>query len=62
MDSINELKGIREETKEKLKEDFALIYDNDLLIKDGKQDELIGRLQIKLGKTREEVLTLLSGL
>jgi uncharacterized protein YjbJ (UPF0337 family) len=62
MDSINELKGIWEETKEKLKEDFALIYDKDLLIKDGKQDELIRRLQIKLGKTREEVLTLLSGL
>jgi uncharacterized protein YjbJ (UPF0337 family) len=62
MNSINDLKGNWEETKGKLKQDFALITDNDLLFKDGRQDELIGRLQVKLGKSREDILNLLSGI
>ena len=62
MNSLTELKGNWEETKDRLKQDFSLINDNDLLFTDGRQDELIDRLQVKLGKTREEVLTLLSGL
>jgi uncharacterized protein YjbJ (UPF0337 family) len=62
MNSLTELKGNWEVTKSRLKQDFALINDNDLLFTDGRQDELIDRLQDKLGKTREEVLTLLSGL
>jgi uncharacterized protein YjbJ (UPF0337 family) len=62
MNSLTELKGNWEETKDRLKKDFALINDNDLLFTDGRQDELIDRLHVKLGKTREEVLILLSGL
>jgi uncharacterized protein YjbJ (UPF0337 family) len=62
MNSETELKGNWEVTKSRLKQDFALINDNDLLFTDGRQAELIDRLQDKLGKTREEVLTLLSGL
>jgi uncharacterized protein YjbJ (UPF0337 family) len=62
MNSLTELKGNWEETKDRLKKDFALINDNDLLFTDGRQDELIDRLHVKLGKTKEEVLTLLSGL
>jgi uncharacterized protein YjbJ (UPF0337 family) len=62
MNSVTELKGNWEETKDRLKKDFALINDNDLLFTDGRQDELIDRLHVKLGKTREEVLILLSGL
>ena len=62
MNSLTELKGHWAETKDRLKQEFALINDSDLLITDGRKDELIDRLQVKLGKTREEVLTLLSGL
>ena len=62
MNSLTILKGNWEETKDRLKQDFALINDNDLLFTDGRLDDLIDRLQVKLGKTREEVLTLLSGL
>jgi len=62
MNSLTEYKGNWEETKGKLKQDFALITDSDLSFKDGTQDELLGRLQAKLGKTREEVLDLLSGI
>ena len=62
MNSLTGIKGNWEETKGKLKQDFALITDSDLSFKDGRQDELLGRLQAKLGKTREEVLDLLSGI
>lgn len=41
--------------KGKLKQKFALLNDNDLLLVEGKYFELLGRLQIKLGKTKEEV-------
>ena len=55
MNNLSELKGNRNETKGKLKQKFAMLTDNDLLLVEGKKDELLGRLQIKLGKTKEEV-------
>jgi len=39
----------------KLKQKFAILTDDDLLFTEGKEDELLGRLQIKLGKTKEEI-------
>jgi uncharacterized protein YjbJ (UPF0337 family) len=50
------------ETKGKLKQQFALLTDQDLLLVEGKQDELLGRLQVKLGKTKEELEKLIAGL
>jgi len=47
--SWNELKG-------KAKKEYADLTDDDLLYEDGKDDELIGRLQKKIGKTKEEVI------
>lgn len=55
MANLIALKGTWLETKSKLKQRFALLTDNDLLLLEGKQDELIGRLQVKLGKTKEEI-------
>ena len=55
MNNLSELKGNWNETKGKLKQKFAMLTDNDLLLVEGKKDELLGRLQIKLGKTKEEV-------
>ena len=55
-----ELKGNWNETKGKLKQKFAILKDDDLLLEEGKQDELLGRLQIKLGKTKEELQKLIS--
>lgn len=43
------------EVKGKLKQRFADLTDDDLLHQEGKEDELLGRLQQKLGKTREEI-------
>lgn len=50
------------ETKGILKQKFAILTDNDLLLLDGKQDEMLGRIQLKLGKTRAEVQKLISEL
>ena len=39
-----------------------MLSDSDMLLGEGKQDELLGRLQIRLGKTREEIVELIEGL
>lgn len=62
MKTNTELKGNWNETKGKLKQKFALLTDSDLLWVEGKQDEMLGRLQIKLGKTKEEILKLVAEL
>jgi uncharacterized protein YjbJ (UPF0337 family) len=46
------------EIKRKLKQRFALLTEKDLLLVEGKQEELMGRLQVKLGKTKEELIKL----
>ena len=50
------------EQKEKLKKKFVTLTGNDLMFEEGKKDEVIWRLQIKLGKTKEELNRLISGL
>lgn len=57
-----ETKGNWNEQKGKLKQKFAVLTDNDLLLLDGKKEELLGRLQIKLGKTKEELQKIISRL
>lgn len=49
------IKGNWNETAGKLKQQFADLTDDDLLLKEGKEEELIGRLQNKLGKTKKEL-------
>lgn len=48
-------KGRWNELKGKVKQQYADITDDDLLYAEGKEDELLGRLQKKTGKTKEEV-------
>ena len=57
MNSI-ELTGNWEEQKGKLKQKFAALTNNDLLFTEGKKEEMMEKLQIKLGKTKEEILKL----
>ena len=61
MNSI-ELTGNWEEQKGKLKQKFAALTDNDLLFTEGKKEEMIGKLQIKLGKTKEEILKIIESI
>ena len=60
--NTTELKGTWEEQKGKLKQQFAKLTDNDLLFVDGKKDEMMGRLQIKLGKTKDELHKIIANL
>ncbi|MFZ4457029.1 MAG: CsbD family protein [Bacteroidales bacterium] len=50
-----EVKGNWSEQKGKLKQQFAILTDNDLMFEKGKKEEMFGKLQIILGKTKEEL-------
>ena len=60
--NTTEMEGRWEEFKGKLKQKFATLTDDDLKLEEGKQEELIGRLQVKLGKTKEELHKLIEEL
>ncbi len=57
--NTTEIKGTWNEQKGKLKQKFAELTDNDLMFEEGKRDEMLGKLQIKLGKTKEELFELI---
>lgn len=44
----NELKGV-------LKQKYSDLTDDDLLFVEGKEEELYGRIQQKIGKTKDEI-------
>lgn len=50
------LQGNWNEVKGKMKQAYADLSDDDLKREDGKDDELFGRIQQKLGKSKEEVI------
>jgi len=50
-----EIKGSWNELKGKLKQQYGNLTDDDLVFAEGKEDELFGRLQKKLGKNKDEV-------
>lgn len=50
------LNGAWNEVKGRAKKQYANLTDDDLLYEDGKDDELVGRIQKKLGKTKDEVV------
>ncbi|MEO5978505.1 MAG: CsbD family protein [Chryseolinea sp.] len=49
------LKGNWNEIKGKLKQKYGELTDDDLVFAEGKEDELYGRLQQRLGKSKEEL-------
>jgi uncharacterized protein YjbJ (UPF0337 family) len=51
-----------DEQKEKLKAKFSNLTDEDLDYEEGKRDEMLERVQIKLGKTGEELTAIIAGL
>ena len=54
---MNELKGkgTWNEIQGKLKQKYAELTDDDLTYAEGKEDELLGRLQKRTGRTQEEL-------
>ncbi|RME96192.1 MAG: CsbD family protein [Bacteroidetes bacterium] len=51
----DKLKGNWNQIKGELKQQYAELTDDDLTYAEGQEDELLGRLQEKLGKTKEEI-------
>jgi uncharacterized protein YjbJ (UPF0337 family) len=49
------LKGNWNEIKGKLKQKYGELTDDDLVFAEGKEDELYGRLQQRLGKSKDEL-------
>lgn len=60
--NTTEIKGNWNELKGKLKQKYASLTEDDLMYEEGKEDELYGKLQQKLGKTKEELKDIFSGL
>ena len=50
-----EVKGMWDQQKGKLKQMFANLTDDDLMFAEGKKDEMLGKLEIKLGKSKAEL-------
>ena len=53
--NINKQKAI-------LKQKYAKLTNNDTLLIDGKREEILSNLQIKLGKTKEELKNIIESL
>jgi uncharacterized protein YjbJ (UPF0337 family) len=49
------LNGTWNDTKGKIKKQYADLTDDDLLYEEGDDDQLLGKLQKKIGKTKQEV-------
>jgi len=62
MTNLTELKGNWNEQKGKLKQKFTILTDNDLMFAEGKKDEMLGKLQMKLGKTKEQLFAIIAAL
>jgi uncharacterized protein YjbJ (UPF0337 family) len=51
-----EMKGNWNVIKGKLKQKYGELTDDDLIFEEGKEDELWGKMQQKVGKTKEEIM------
>ncbi len=54
--------GSWKEQKEKLQKKFAVLLDIDLILEEGHKKEMFEALQLKLGKTKEELHKILTEL
>jgi len=60
--NTTEIKKNWNKQKAELKLKFEVLTDNDLKFADGKKEEMFGKLQIRLGKTREELRKIMAAL
>ena len=51
----DKIKGNWNVIKGRLKQEYAELTDDDLAYEEGKEEELMGRLQKKLGKTKDDL-------
>lgn len=50
------MKGNWNELKGKLKQEYADLTDDDLTYVEGQEDELLGKIQTKVGETKEALI------
>jgi uncharacterized protein YjbJ (UPF0337 family) len=60
--NIQKIKGDWNQAAGKLKQKYANLTDNDLIFQEGKEEELLGRLQAKVGKTKGQIRKIISKL
>ena len=48
--------------KRNLTQKFAVLKNDDLLFEQGKKEEMLGKILVKLGKTKEELLKIIEAL
>ncbi len=58
----DKLRGNWNQLRGKLKERYAELTDDDLLYTEGKEDELIGKIQEKTGESKEKINEFLENL
>ena len=61
MDKL-EFKGTWNEVKGRMKKSYASLTDDDLTYAEGQEDQMLGKIQQKLGKTRDEVVKMIKSL
>jgi uncharacterized protein YjbJ (UPF0337 family) len=59
MANKTDLQKSRDEINRKLKKSYISSADDDLLSIEGKKEELISRLQLRLGKTKDEIIKII---
>lgn len=48
--------------KAELKQKLAVLTDNDVMFEEGEKEKIFAKLQIRLGKTKDELLKIISAL
>jgi len=56
------IKGNWNELKGRIKQKWGDLTDDDLMYEEGKDDELIGKIQKKTGRTQEEIIDYINSL
>ena len=58
----DQVKGNWNQIKGKIKEEYGEVTDDDLAYEEGKEDQMLGRLQEKTGKTKQELKNFIDGI
>jgi uncharacterized protein YjbJ (UPF0337 family) len=61
MDTLR-IKGNWNQMKGKIKQKYPDLTDDDLMFVTGKEDDLLGRIQRKTGKSRDEVVSYINSI
>jgi len=58
----DKLKGNWNQVKGKLKQEYAILTDDDLKYQEGKEDEILGKIQEKTGEAKDKIKSFIDSL